>query len=315
MTNSEPTRKKSELEADENFLNDEIGFARQLREIRNFRVLAKGEDKLLFKQIAKGGAAERLARERLIEGVGQYVLRVARSYEGRGVPLEELVQEGNMGVLRAIGLYQPEKGYAFLTYADDWIRQRMSRACTDRGSLEKYHMRMPCHMYMAIGRVQKALPRLQDELGREPSVEELVERLAQLYPTRTSASQVEMALTVLARSTLSLDSQWSGEDSEVSVGESIADEQAAQPLEDLASQEARQAIWKAFSQLDSEEQEVLHLRLRLDGKGRKFTQEQVCEKMGIKKSRLAAIQNRALAKLRASAEMRELASSEVLDAL
>jgi RNA polymerase primary sigma factor len=248
------------------------------------------------------------AKVRLLEGVQQYVVKVAKAFQGRGVPLEDLIQEGNLGVLKAIEKFQPEKGYAFLTYADDWIRQRMSRACTDKGSLEKYHMRMPCHMYMAIGRVQKHYPLLHDELGREPYPDELASR------AEISSSQAEMALKVLSRSTVSLDAHWANDDSDVSVGEAIADDQATDPLREITEEERRSQVWKAFEQLPTEEQQVLFMRLGLGDDGRKYTQEQVCAALDIKKSKLVTIQRRASNKLKVAPELQELAD-EILSRL
>lgn len=289
--------------------DDDIGFARQLREIYNKPVLRKGEDRELFREIQKGGAAAERAKQRLIEGVQQYVVKKARAFQGRGVPLEDLIQEGNMGVLTAIEKFDPSKGFAFLTYADDWIGQRMSRACTDRGSLEKYHMRMPCHMYMAIGRVQKYLPILEEQLGRRPTPEELSEYDARQRKKKENAispSQAEMALEVLSRSTVSLDANWTNDDSEVSLAEAIADDRAADPLDDITSEEQRKLIWDAFNKLDDDERQVLSMRLGLNPQRKKYKQTEVCQVLNIRRSRLVSLEKRAKAKLKASPEFREL---------
>lgn len=243
-------------------------------------------------------------RVRLLQGVRPYVLKTAKSYEGRGVPLADLVQEGEIGVLRAIDKFDLAKGFRFLTYSDDWIRQGMSRACTDKGSIEVHGMRTPCHAYMAIGRVAKHLPALQDELGREPTVEELAKKV------KRSEAQVRTALEVLNRQMTSMDAQFTQDDSEVSLGEAIADEQALDPVAEVVDSERRQQIWAAFNELDELEKRVLVMKYQLDGK--RWTLPKMCEELGMTKSRLSTIAKNAESKLRAHADLREI-KREMLD--
>jgi len=288
---------------------DEAGFARRLRDVYRHTTLQAGEDKILFEQIKKGGPEAEAAKARLVEGVEQYVVREAKKLSGRGVELEDLIQEGITGVLRAIEKYDPEKGYAFLTYADDWIRQRMLRANEREGSIERYQMRIPCHQYMANGRVQKHLEALRDELGREPTPEELANR-AKLQ----NVQQAEMAIELLNRSFVWLDAQRPSEDSEVTVAEAIADPQALEPEKEVDDAERRIIVWKVFSQLSDDEQRVLAMRHGLGKDGRKYTQEEVCHEMGIKKSRLVSLQKSAIRQLRAAPELRDVAD-EILAAI
>lgn len=282
--------------------SDEVGFARRLREVYRHTALRPGEDQRLFQQIAQGGPAADAARERLVQGVEQYVIREAKKLVGRGVELEDLIQEGITGVLRAIEKYDPDKGYAFLTYADDWIRQRMLRACEREGSIERYQMRIPCHQYMANGRVQKHIEQLREELGREPTPEELTER-AKLQ----NVQQAETALDLLNRSFTSLDAQRPSDDSEVTVADAIADPQAIDPEDEMRQQENASIVWQVFSRLSPEEQMVMRLRQGLGQDGRRYTQEEVCREMGIKKSRLVSLQKSAARQLRAAPELRDLA--------
>lgn len=288
---------------------DETGFARRLRDVYRHTTLQAGEDKLLFEQIKKGGPEAEAAKARLVEGVEQYVVREAKKLSGRGVELEDLIQEGITGVLRAIEKYDPEKGYAFLTYADDWIRQRMLRANEREGSIERYQMRIPCHQYMANGRVQKHLESLRDELGREPTPEELAKR-AKLQ----NVQQAEMAIELLNRSFVWLDAQRPSDDSEVTVAEAIADPQALEPEREVDDAERRSTVWQVFSQLSDDEQKVLVMRNGLGKDGRKYTQEEVCREMGIKKSRLVSLQKSAIRQLRSAPELRDIAD-EILAAI
>lgn len=288
---------------------DDIGFARRLREVYRHTTLRPGEDQELFKQIAEGGPAADAARERLIQGVEQYVIREAKKLSGRGVELEDLIQEGITGVLRAIEKYDPEKGYAFLTYADDWIRQRMLRACEREGSIERYQMRIPCHQYMANGRVQRHLEKLREELGRDPTPQELADR-AKLQ----NVQQAETALTLLSRSFTSLDAQRPSDDSEVTVADAIADPQAINPVEEVEMEASASIVWQVFSRLSDDEQQVMRMRQGLNAEGRKYTQEEVCREMGIKKSRLVSLQKSAARQLRAAPELRDIAD-DILSAI
>ena len=294
--------RKRALEAQPQENRDETGFARRLREVYKHTTLQAGEDKLLFEQIKKGGPEAEAAKARLVEGVEQYVVREAKKLSGRGVELEDLIQEGITGVLRAIEKYDPEKGYAFLTYADDWIRQRMLRANEREGSIERYQMRIPCHQYMANGRVQKHIESLRDELGREPTPEELAKR-AKLQ----NVQQAEMAIELLNRSFVWLDAQRPSDDSEVTVAEAIADPQALEPEKEVDDAERRATVWQVFSQLSEDERQVLTMRHGLGKDGRKYTQEEVCKEMGIKKSRLVSLQKSAIRQLRAAPELRDIA--------
>lgn len=289
----------------------DIGFNRRMRETYAQKTLRKGEDQILIAQIRKGGLTGERAKARLVAGVEQYVIREAKKLQGRGVELEDLIQEGITGVLRAIETYDETKGFAFLTYADDWIRQRMLRACEKLGSIERYGMRITCHQYMANGRVAKVLEPLREELGREPTHEELAER-AKL----AKVGHAEQAMELLDRTFVSLDAQRPSDDSEVTVGEAIADTQAIDPVEETMIGQRNSLVWQIFSQLTEDEQMVLRLRLDLDrtNGGKPYTQDEVCEQMNIKKSRLVALQRSAQEKLHSSPELAELAG-EMLDAV
>lgn len=236
------------------------------------------------------------AKQRLMAGVQQYVVKIARRYMGRGLPLDDLVQEGNIGLMKAIDKFDPDRGFAFLTYANDWIKQSMGRACTNYGSQEKYQMRIPCHMYMAIGRVRKHWYPLSDELEREPNAEEISERCD------ISLAQAQAALEVLSRSSFSLDANTKAEDSDSTVADFIPDEQCVDPLTAALEDDQNGRLSQAFRQLTEEEQKILLMRLDLGDRGKPATQETVCRELGIKKSRMLNIQRRALNKLRASLE-------------
>ena len=178
----------------------------------------------------------------------------------------------------------------------------MLRANEREGSIERYQMRIPCHQYMANGRVQKHIESLRDELGREPTPEELAKR-AKLQ----NVQQAEMAIELLNRSFVWLDAQRPSDDSEVTVAEAIADPQALEPEKEVDDAERRATVWQVFSQLSEDERQVLTMRHGLGKDGRKYTQEEVCKEMGIKKSRLVSLQKSAIRQLRAAPELRDIA--------
>jgi len=306
---------------------DDIGFARRLREIYSQTTLRPGEDRRLFRSViafrsfradlvgqpgtpadvlahidaVEHEAAAARARQRLLQGVEQYVVSKARRLTGRGVELEDLIQEGNTGVLRAMETYDPSKGYAFLTYADDWISQRMLRACEREGSIERYGTRVPCHQYTANGRVQKVLPKLRERLGREPTPEELhVEAKLQ------NVQQAETALELLERSFTSLDAQRASDDSEVTVGDAIADPQAMDPVKETMDHETNSVVWKVFAQLNPQERQVMGMVFGVDGYTKEHKQVEICEAMGITKNELVRIKKGAMRQLAASPQLREL---------
>lgn len=243
----------------------------------------------LAPQIKRYQNAASRSRERLMEGLQQYIVKIAReTYPNRGVPFEDLIQEGNIGLMKAIDKFEPSRGNALITYATDWIHQTMSRACTNNGSLEKYHTRIPCHMYLAIGKVQKAFPILQKELGREPTAKELVEKCS-----KVTLLQVKTALEVLSRSTFSLDAQTQNDDSDTSMGDFIPDTRASDPLVKALQGEQRERMLKIFNTLGEEEKQIISMRLDLEERGKPYTQEEVCNQLGIKKSKMLNVQNRA----------------------
>lgn len=278
---------------------NDIGFARRLREIYAQTTLRPGEDLKLFSQMQEGGLQAERAKQRLIEGVQKYVVSEAKKRTGRGVELEDLIQEGLSGVLRAMETYDPESGNTFLTYADYWIRQRMMRACERDGSIERYGSRIPGHQYNANGRAMKVIDAMREELGREPTPEELMKR-ARLQTPQAAAS----ALELLSRSFTSLDAHRGNDESDTSLVDAIADEQAVDPGRDLMVQERNEKVWDVFGQLSEDEQKVLRLRYGLHTGRKPMKQDEVCEEMGIKKSRLVSLQRSALKQLQASPELR-----------
>ena len=231
--------------------------------------------------IADGQAAE----ERLVTSNTRLVVSVAKKYIGRGLPFLDLIQEGNLGLLRAVRKFDYRRGNKFSTYATWWIRQAVTRALAD----QSHTIRIPVHMGDQINRFLRTSHRLTQELGREPSNEELVEALG------VPLKKIEQ-MTQVIRQPLSLEMP-TGEDEDNELGEFIEDPNAVAPAEAASQTMLQEQIQEILQTLPPREVRILQLRYRLDG-GEVYTLEQVGKKMGITRERVRQIEAQALSRLR-----------------
>jgi len=230
---------------------------------------------------------EWVAREHLITANSRLVISVAKRYIGRGVPFLDLIQEGNIGLMRAAKKFDYHRGYKFSTYATWWIRQAITRAIADHGRT----IRVPVHMGDQISKMLRAQHQLKQQLGRDPKVEELADFL------EVTSSKVEYMMRV-ARRPLSLQLPIGEEEDEV-LGDFIEDEEAPPPDETAAQNLLREQLKKVLEKLPPREARILQLRYGLVD-GRMLTLNEVGRKMGVTRERVRQIETQALHRLRNS---------------
>jgi RNA polymerase primary sigma factor len=244
--------------------------------------------------LQRGSRDSERAKEQMIAANLRLVTWIARRHVNRGLPLMDLVQEGNIGLMRAVEKFDWRRGYKFSTYATWWIRQACSRALVDQGHL----IRIPAHLADEVRRVLRAQRRLAGELRREPTEPELAERLG------TPVAKLRTVLE-LVRDPVSMD-QPVGEDGDATIGDFLEDQQAVVPLEAAAAAELREATEEALARLTPREADVLRLRFGV-GQATEHTLEEVGRKYQVTRERIRQIEAKALKKLSQRGPDRRLA--------
>jgi len=260
-----------------------------LREIGLVKLLTPQEEIELAAKIKKG---DKKAREHMIKANLRLVVKIARDYEGIGLPLLDLISEGNIGLMKAVERFDPAKGGKLSTYGSWWIKQSIKRALANQSKT----IRLPVHLVDKISKMRRLAMKLQEELGREPTDEELA---GELGMTSARVSQMRMAAVRPA----SLDAPIGDEDSN-SYSEIVEDENATSPYDNLEDKTVVGMLQDMVKHLDKREAEILRYRFGLDG-GTEKTLEEVGDKFGVTRERIRQIQNVALAKLRKQIEKLE----------
>ena len=297
------------LEVDDDFVDDENAEEEQvdpnqmaegyaiddpvrmyLKEIGNVDLLSPDEEIELAKRIMEGDES---AKRRLSEANLRLVVSIAKRYVGRGMQFLDLIQEGNLGLIKAVEKFDYSKGYKFSTYATWWIRQAITRAIADQART----IRIPVHMVETINKVIRVSRQLLQELGHDPSADEIAEEMGM------SVQKVRDILKI-AQEPVSLETPI-GEEEDSHLGDFIPDDDALEPSEAASFTLLREQIWDVLGTLTPREEKVLRLRFGLDD-GRQRTLEEVGQEFDVTRERIRQIEAKALRKLRHPSRSRKL---------
>lgn len=260
-----------------------------LREIGQVKLLTPQEEIALAKRIRRG---DRKAREHMIKANLRLVVKIAHDYEGMGLPLLDLINEGNIGLMKGVERFDPRKGAKLSTYASWWIKQSIKRALANQGKT----IRLPVHVVDKVAHIRRAEVKLRETFDRDPTDEELAHEL-DLDPRRIRQYRAA------SRAPVSLDAPI-GDDAAERVSEIVADPNAAAPFDRLVQETDTQLVREVLGTLDQRESKILAMRFGLND-GRQRTLEEVGAHLGVTRERIRQIQEQALKKLREKMEERD----------
>ncbi len=265
-----------------------------LKEIGKIQLLTVEMEQELAKKIIEGTEAEaNEAKKRLAEANLRLVVSIAKRYVGRGMQFLDLIQEGNLGLLKAVDKFDYTKGFKFSTYATWWIRQSITRSIADQART----IRIPVHMVETINRLVRTQRQMLQELGREPTPEELAERLD------TPVARVRDIMQI-SQEPVSFETPI-GEEEDSHLGDFIQDDSSQVPVDAAAERLLHEQLMNVINQLSDREQKVLKLRFGLvDGKPR--TLEEVGKEFNVTRERIRQIEAKALRKLRHPSRSKQL---------
>lgn len=248
--------------------------------------LLSGEEEL---NIAKKIQEEHceMSKNILVNANLRLVVSIAKKYIGRGLSFLDLIQEGNMGLMKAAERFDYTKGYKFSTYATWWVQQAITRAIADKARI----IRLPIHMIESLSKIRKATIDLTTELGRPPTKQEIAYRLG------LSVSKLT-ALVKSSQSTISIEAPANQKEDSTKIGDYIVDESTITPDSRVSQENLFEDIRKMLSQLSPKERDVLILRYGLDNNGTKKTLDEIGSQYGVSRERIRQIENRAISKLK-----------------
>jgi RNA polymerase primary sigma factor len=277
-----------------NYEDSDSGFQLYLRQIAQYPLLTPAQEITLAAKIKKGDKA---ATDEMIRGNLRLVVKIARDYANLGLPLLDLISEGNIGLMKAVERFDPAKGGKLSTYGSWWIKQSIKRALANQGKT----IRLPVHLVDKIAKIRRVGAGLSDELGREATDEEIAEEVGM------DAGKVTLLKQAAIRPA-SLDAPLGDEDS-TEFGEMVGDVAAVDPFENLSDKNMQLEVVDLLGQLDEREHRIIAARFGLDGND-PITLEEVGVKFGVTRERIRQLQNIALSKMRKALAKRERVTPE-----
>ena len=256
-----------------------------LREIGRIKLLSASEEIELARKILEGGTPGAIAKRKLVQANLRLVVSIAKKYVGRGMLFLDLIQEGNLGLIRAAEKFDHERGFKFSTYATWWIRQAITRAIADQART----FRIPVHMVETINKLKKVTRKLAQDLSRKPTEDELAAEMNVSIPKLREIIKI-------AQEPLSLETPI-GKEEDSRLGDFIEDKEADAPVKMVASELLKEDLAEVLCTLSPRERDVLRLRFGMDD-GRQRTLEEVGQLFGVTRERIRQIEAKALRKLR-----------------
>ena len=256
-----------------------------LRQIGKIPLLSAEEELELAKRIQDN--RDEFAKDVLVNANLRLVVSIAKKYIGRGLSFLDLIQEGNVGLIKAAGRFDYKKGYKFSTYATWWIQQSITRAIADKARI----IRLPIHMIDSIGKIRRATIDLTTELGHPPTKQEIAYRLG--FPVSKLTAIIKSA-----QSTVSMDTPASADEDASKIADFIIDNSTITPDGKVTHDNLLEDIRQILNQLSQKERDVLILRYGLDNNGMKKTLDEIGSQYGVSRERIRQIENRAISKLK-----------------
>ena len=256
-----------------------------LQQIGKIPLLSHEEEVKIAKQIKENNSE--IAKSTLVNANLRLVVSIAKKYIGRGLSFLDLIQEGNIGLMKAAERFDYEKGYKFSTYATWWIQQSITRAIADKARV----IRLPIHMIESLGKIRKATIDLTTELGRTPTKQEVAYKLGLSVSKLTS-------IIKSAQSTISIETPANQKEDSTKIADYIVDETTIAPAERVSQENLFEDIQRMLKQLSPKERDILILRYGLDNNGEKKTLDEIGSQYGVSRERIRQIENRAISKLK-----------------
>ncbi len=256
-----------------------------LQQIGKIPLLSHEEEVKIAKQIKENNSE--IAKSTLVNANLRLVVSIAKKYIGRGLSFLDLIQEGNIGLMKAAERFDYEKGYKFSTYATWWIQQSITRAIADKARV----IRLPIHMIESLGKIRKATIDLTTELGRTPTKQEVAYKLGLSVSKLTS-------IIKSAQSTISIETPANQKEDSTKIADYIVDESTIAPSERVSQENLFEDIQRMLKQLSPKERDILILRYGLNNNGEKKTLDEIGSHYGVSRERIRQIENRAISKLK-----------------